>query len=456
VPPSLTPYLPAGLALLTLLGLWSAAGWAVRSVRAEKPPVAKVVHPGRRLPVGAEGSMVWALGKWVLLAVLLATATGYGLYRLLGRPTLPSPTSFTTAELLDLLKIGLAVVGGLGAVVALAVGYRKQQVSEAAHVIALGQEERERTKLFNERFGAATAQLGHDQPAVRIAGVYALAGLADDWSDQRQTCVDVLCAYLRLPRADDVALSAEREVVTTVFRVLRNHLGSRFRAGGWSDLDLDFTGVRFDDVDFSDVTFGGRVVLDGAVFSGPHTSFENAVFRAAVLSCHGTEFEDGVVSFRNAEFDRTAVEFVGARFTGTTVDFTGSEIVKHPVDFYRCAIKGTRLVFRAADLLGASVRFDRSELVDSEVDFHNAYARMSRLLVVERSTVQRSILDLHTELMDKSRVWLSDSKFTHVEIRTGSRDAAGEWRVRGLELEDTELPGVAGAVTWDGPGEPDQ
>ncbi|MEU4764007.1 pentapeptide repeat-containing protein [Actinosynnema sp. NPDC023794] len=455
MPSSLTPYLPAGLAFLVLLGLWSAVRLAGRAVRAGKPPAAEAVLPGRRLPVGAKGSMAWALVKWVLLAVLLAAATGYGLYRLLGRPALPSSTSFTTTELLDLLKIGLAVVGGLGAVVALAVGYRKQQVSEAAHVVALGQEERERTKLFNERFGVATAQLGHEQPAVRIAGVYALAGLADDWSDQRQTCVDVLCAYLRLPRADEAALSAEREVVTTVFRVLRNHLGSRFLAGGWSDLDLDFTGVRFDDVDFSDVTFGGRVVFDGAVFSGPHTSFENAVFRGAVLSCHGTGFEDGVVSFRNARFDRTAVEFVGARFTGTTVDFTGSEIVKHPVDFYRCDIKGTRLVFRAADLLGASIRFDGGELVESEVDFRHAYARMSRVLVVERSTVRRSTLDLRAELMANSRVWLSDSEFTQVEIRTVTREEAGEWRVRGLALVDTELPGFAGALTSDGPGEPD-
>ena len=26
-----------------------------------------------------------------------------------------------------------------------------------------------------------------------------MAGLADDWPDHRQMCVDVLCAYLRMP-----------------------------------------------------------------------------------------------------------------------------------------------------------------------------------------------------------------------------------------------------------------
>jgi hypothetical protein len=58
----------------------------------------------------------------------------------------------------------------------------------------------QRTRTLNERFATAAGQLGDDKPAaVRLAGVYAMAGLADDWPENRQTCVDVLCAYLRLP-----------------------------------------------------------------------------------------------------------------------------------------------------------------------------------------------------------------------------------------------------------------
>jgi hypothetical protein len=30
-----------------------------------------------------------------------------------------------------------------------------------------------------------------------------MAGLADDWPENRQTCIDVLCAYLRLPYEPD-------------------------------------------------------------------------------------------------------------------------------------------------------------------------------------------------------------------------------------------------------------
>src|SRR5215469_7392894 len=61
----------------------------------------------------------------------------------------------------------------------------------------------QRTRTLNERFATATGQLGSDTPAVRLAGVYAMGGLADDWEENRQTCVDVLCAYLRLPYAPD-------------------------------------------------------------------------------------------------------------------------------------------------------------------------------------------------------------------------------------------------------------
>src|ERR1035437_10204523 len=62
----------------------------------------------------------------------------------------------------------------------------------------------QRTRTLNERFATAAGQLGDDKPpTVRLAGVYAMAGLADDWPENRQTCVDVLCGYLRMPYQPD-------------------------------------------------------------------------------------------------------------------------------------------------------------------------------------------------------------------------------------------------------------
>jgi uncharacterized membrane-anchored protein YhcB (DUF1043 family) len=54
-------------------------------------------------------------------------------------------------------------------------------------------------RTLNERFATAAEKLGGDKPpAVRLAGVYAMAGLADDWEANRQVCIDVLCGYLRI------------------------------------------------------------------------------------------------------------------------------------------------------------------------------------------------------------------------------------------------------------------
>ena len=102
----------------------------------------------------------------------------------------------------------------------------------------LGQE---RDRTLNERFATAAGQLGDDQPsAVRLAGAYAMAGLADDWPQNRQTCVDVLCAYLRLPYDPDPgdepglarnAYRANREVRHTIIRVIGAYLPARGSAG---------------------------------------------------------------------------------------------------------------------------------------------------------------------------------------------------------------------------------
>src|SRR5215469_9250768 len=94
--------------------------------------------------------------------------------------------------------------------------------------------EEQRTRTLNERFATAAEQLGSDKPAVRLAGVYAMAGLADDWEENRQTCVSVLCAYLRMPYEPDpgydapesqrLAFQAIREVRHTVIRIITAHL----------------------------------------------------------------------------------------------------------------------------------------------------------------------------------------------------------------------------------------
>src|SRR5512142_2857262 len=129
-----------------------------------------------------------------------------------------------------------------------------------------------------------------------------MAGLADDWEANRQTCVDVLCAYLRMPYEPDpgeqalaperLAFRASREVRHTVIRVIAAHL-SKGAAVSWQGLNFDFTGVVFD---------GGS--FGGAEFSGGTVDFRSA------------RFSGGPVDFRSARFSGGPVDFRSARFSG--------------------------------------------------------------------------------------------------------------------------------------------
>src|SRR5262249_47647256 len=177
-------------------------------------------------------------------------------------PVLPRSHVISVHDTVGVAQLVCASVAGAGALVALVMAYRRQRVAEdaASH---------DRTRILNERFTAIAAQLGDAQPAVRLAGVHAMAGLADDWKENRQTCVDVLCAYLRLPHDPDpgeeatpeerAAYRANREVRHTIIRLIGAHLGSG-QVASWEDLNLDFTGVAFDGGDFSGARFSGGLV----------------------------------------------------------------------------------------------------------------------------------------------------------------------------------------------------
>jgi hypothetical protein len=138
----------------------------------------------------------------------------------------------------------------------------------------MGPLDEQHVRTLNERFASAADKLGTDKPApVRLAGVYAMAGLADDWEDNRQTCIDVLCGYLRMPYAPDpgegdktghLAFLGDREVRHTIIRVIAAHLRDGARVS-WQGRKFDFTGVIFDGGGFS-----------GAVFSGGLVSFVGA------------------------------------------------------------------------------------------------------------------------------------------------------------------------------------
>ncbi len=269
---------------------------------------------------GLLGSIIGAL----VLGAALAASAYWVLHRYI-------KTSTVSAAPIDLTKLSLTVVAGVGGVVALVVAYRRQRDLEQGR--------------FVERFGAAAAQLGSTDVAVRIAGVYAMAGVADESRGlRRQQCIDVLCGYLRLPYdaahgnsgrtkrvvtipnprvGDDLDdpgkveehheyRNNDREVRATIVRVIAAHLRPEAEYS-WSANDFDFRTAYLEDVDFQRAAFSGTVLFSGAIFSG-NARFGGAVFsETALFDCatfSGNARFAGAIFSRNARFD-------GATFSRT-------------------------------------------------------------------------------------------------------------------------------------------
>jgi uncharacterized protein YjbI with pentapeptide repeats len=224
---------------------------------------------------------------------------------------------------IEAIKYGLGFFAAAGAAAALLLGVRRQRLSERAHQLDLRKQTHIETDAVERRvtelYTKAVEQLGSADAAVRLGGLYALERVAQNNPDQRQTVVNVLCAYLRMPYAlpgAGVTVEAaggrdprqELEVRLTAQKVVSSHLVPIDAAGDaqafWPDIDLNLAGAML-----IDWRFAGRLVRNaqfkGASFNG------DARFEAATFT--GPAGFDGAVFTGGAKFDRASFRR-GARF----------------------------------------------------------------------------------------------------------------------------------------------
>ncbi|MEH0589800.1 pentapeptide repeat-containing protein [Streptomyces sp. B21-106] len=330
------------------------------------------------------GLRLWPVGPVLVLAfttaVMAAAAVFYAGWNLLDVHELKPERRIDSKTLFDLVKLAFGVVAGAGALVALVVAYRRQRVDEDGAL-------RDATRLHTERFTTAVSQLGDASEAVRLGGVHALAGLADDAPTRqlRQTCIDVLCAYLRLPYVAEADLPANdagarhaylalREVRHTIIRLIRDHLRLPLEHHhSWQGHDLDFTGVTFDGGDFSGAAFsGGTVDFSGATFSSGRVDFSGARFSGGTVRFHAA-FSDDTVDFSGATFSGSTVDFSGATFTGGRVAFGGATFSGGTVRFFSARFSGGTVDF-SAQFSGGTVHFGGARFSGGTVRFHAAFS----------------------------------------------------------------------------------
>ncbi|MBP2323337.1 uncharacterized protein YjbI with pentapeptide repeats [Kibdelosporangium banguiense] len=294
---------------------------------------------------------------------------------------------------LDAVRTGGTLGVGLGGVVVLWLAVRRQRSTELdllqkyeAHVLA------ERIAAHNEQVAAdnrahqlqvaedsrldaterritdlyvrAADQLGSDKAPVRLAGLYALERLAQDHPRLRQTIVNVLCAYLRMPYTLPVAAPRvprplgrrrrihpghptpppvstpttarpvaveidrqEREVRLTAQSILTTHLHPGNDPGHpadtfWDDIDIDLTEATLVNLDLTDckistatfdkVKFDGPARFNRVKFGG-HAWFNDAEFTERAWFDQAAF--NGDAAFSKVKFDGN-VRFGEAKFVG--------------------------------------------------------------------------------------------------------------------------------------------
>ncbi|MEU5995943.1 pentapeptide repeat-containing protein, partial [Spirillospora sp. NPDC047418] len=258
----------------------------------------------------------------------------------------------------EAVRTGLAAGAGAGAAVGLLLAFRRQ-----AH-----QEHDTAERRITDMYSAAAEQLASEKAPVRLTALYTLERLANDNPPHRQTIVNIICAYLRMPftappnstvdrdkadnetfrrhalryRATCMGQAApverhgpdpyeESQVRDTAQGILSAHLHPTEGDVFWPDISLDLIGA----------TLTNSLNLTGCII-------RSANFRRATF-IHG--------AFCNWVTFTGAANFVGATFTGPA---KFDETTFGGVAYFRAATFTGSSFFQRASFAG-HVNFDELE-----------------------------------------------------------------------------------------------
>ncbi|WP_310407184.1 pentapeptide repeat-containing protein [Nocardia kruczakiae] len=262
-----------------------------------------------------------------------------------------------------------AVVGGFAVLTAAVITYASQHKTRKQDAHHHNQkEQRERENQFRNRFTTASDQIANSSAAIRLAGIYGLTSLSDDWlgfgnEQERDVCINLLRAYLRTPFSSNVegfTIQGESEVRHTLLEIFQARIGT-YRPDEWTIERLDrlaMSGCQFDNLAL------GRISIRGSDFS--KSVLQRLHFLQIILNecdfsfveIHDSDFEEvhgEQASFLAASF--TNCRFSRSRFSVSS--FTSAEMTDVVFDsstLRSCSFTNTSLgmvSFEGADLRGA-------------------------------------------------------------------------------------------------------
>lgn len=317
--------------------------------------------------------LFFVITAWVALAVALFTFLVWlwaGVIPWYRNSWKQNGDNASVAASLDIVKVALTTIGGIGAVGYLVIKYRERASAER-------EESRADQREAERRLLDAVTQLGSDSPQVRIAGVYALADVADTYlGNYKQRVVDILCGYLRTERGHWEAVTGDEDkntivvngrkclqtdgpVESTVLSVLARHLRKaneeepenectehKIHDGQlWCDCHLDlhgaaitepipFSGTHIKSASFRQAAFLGVTIFQDSTFQG-YVNFSEATFKCETYFQDVTFGSDA--DFLYTTFNRDT-RFGGATFTEKAT-FKGAHF-NRTSDFQRTYFKG--------------------------------------------------------------------------------------------------------------------
>jgi uncharacterized protein YjbI with pentapeptide repeats len=315
---------------------------------------------------------------------------------------------------------------------------------------------------LTHRFESAAKQIGTNDVPVRIAGIYAMAQLADRWREMRQACIDVLCAYLRTN--DDAPQSGRANLAALA--LICGHLRPN-RKVSWVGCDFDLTGVILNDADFSEVRFAdgrfsfdearlrGAVKFDKARFAADIVSFRNAVFeRGCDVTFDDAHFVSGSVNFDEVRLAGGRLSFDGATFGACRVSFSLARLGEHgSLSIEHATVAGQGLGFAKTIFRGeGSVSFEKTTFT-KPVSFDDAV--FDRDVSFKETTLTRTTLSFRQSQFISGTLSFAAARNegSILVFDAGTKSAGGKIDVNGVHhgpllLSGPEPPGlILGSVS---------
>jgi hypothetical protein len=274
-------------------------------VSRDKKPTRQTFRPYQPKPFGRIYLALLGGGFALAIGLYFALSISQGI-----QPLGDAFNAPVSAARIEILKLALAATAGVAAVAGLYVAYRKQRNEEASAI-------REQDKVFTERFTAASQLLQSDKAAVRLAGLNALARLADDSLRDRPTCLETICSYLRLPLevpsftterpVPPSSISArdlgnrqfwpdpsEWEVRRSGLTLITTRLGRSVPEIYWSNCRVDLRDSVLIDLDLTDCDIDGPFDASGALICSSRVMHWGNLTARAEMSFIGAQFTNSI------------------------------------------------------------------------------------------------------------------------------------------------------------------